>query len=135
MRRRVDEKLVASRVKAVSDLQAAEVRARADRRLALRKLLTPEQQQKLRQLTRERSARARRPRGAAPGRDRRRAGSVRSAALALAIGSAAATRDETTDGLATSERELVRACQAGDRAAFDRLVERHQRDVYRLCYR
>jgi RNA polymerase sigma-70 factor (ECF subfamily) len=34
-----------------------------------------------------------------------------------------------------SERELVRACQAGDRAAFDRLVERHQRDVYRLCFR
>ena len=52
----VDEKLVASRVRAVSDLQAAEVRARADRRLAMRKVLTPEQQQKLRQLTRERRA-------------------------------------------------------------------------------
>jgi Spy/CpxP family protein refolding chaperone len=49
----VDEKLVATRVRAVSDLQAAEVRARADRRLAVRKVLTPEQQEKLRQLMRE----------------------------------------------------------------------------------
>jgi len=29
----------------------------------------------------------------------------------------------------------VRACQRGDREAFDRLVERYQRAVYRLCYR
>jgi Spy/CpxP family protein refolding chaperone len=50
----VDEKLVAARVRAVADLQAAEVRARADRRLALRKMLTPEQQGKLKQLMRER---------------------------------------------------------------------------------
>jgi Spy/CpxP family protein refolding chaperone len=57
----VDEKLIATRVRAVSDLQAAEVRAQADSRLALRKVLTPEQQQKLRQLTRER----RQERGAA----------------------------------------------------------------------
>ena len=64
----VDEKLVASRVKAVSDLEAAEVRARADRRLALRKLLTPEQQEKLRQLTRER-VRARSAARRGPGRD------------------------------------------------------------------
>jgi RNA polymerase sigma-70 factor, ECF subfamily len=34
-----------------------------------------------------------------------------------------------------AERETVAACQSGDRAAFDRLVERYQRDVYRLCYR
>jgi RNA polymerase sigma-70 factor (ECF subfamily) len=33
------------------------------------------------------------------------------------------------------EREVVRACQRGDREAFDRLVERYQRNVYRLCYR
>ena len=33
------------------------------------------------------------------------------------------------------EREAILACQRGDRAAFDRLVERHQRDVYRLCFR
>jgi Spy/CpxP family protein refolding chaperone len=65
----VDEKLVASRVRAVSDLQAAEVRARADRRLAVRKVLTPEQQQKLRQLTREgRSERAGTWRGRGAGR-------------------------------------------------------------------
>ena len=33
------------------------------------------------------------------------------------------------------DREAILACQAGDRAAFDRLVERHQRQVYRLCFR
>jgi RNA polymerase sigma-70 factor (ECF subfamily) len=33
------------------------------------------------------------------------------------------------------DREAIEACQRGDRAAFDRLVERYQRDVYRLCYR
>jgi RNA polymerase sigma-70 factor (ECF subfamily) len=52
----------------------------------------------------------------------------------LTSGPFAASR--TGEGsLREAERELVRACQAGDRAAFDRLVERHQRDVYRLCYR
>ena len=34
-----------------------------------------------------------------------------------------------------ADRETVAACQRGDREAFDRLVERHQREVYRLCYR
>src|SRR5947208_5453762 len=29
----------------------------------------------------------------------------------------------------------IEAAQGGDRQAFDRLVERYQRDVYRLCYR
>ena len=29
----------------------------------------------------------------------------------------------------------VEACRRGEREAFDRLVERYQRDVYRLCYR
>jgi RNA polymerase sigma-70 factor (ECF subfamily) len=33
------------------------------------------------------------------------------------------------------DREAVEACQHGNRDAFDRLVERYQRDVYRLCYR
>jgi RNA polymerase sigma-70 factor (ECF subfamily) len=33
------------------------------------------------------------------------------------------------------EREEILACQRGEREAFDRLVERYQRDVYRLCYR
>jgi RNA polymerase sigma-70 factor, ECF subfamily len=33
------------------------------------------------------------------------------------------------------DREAIEACQRGDREAFDRLVERYQRNVYRLCYR
>ena len=36
---------------------------------------------------------------------------------------------------AATDAELVRACQAGDRTAFDALVQRHQRQVYGLCYR
>ena len=35
----------------------------------------------------------------------------------------------------TSDTELVGACVAGDRGAFDTLVRRHQRHVYQLCYR
>lgn len=37
--------------------------------------------------------------------------------------------------LHVEDREAVEACQGGEREAFDRLVERYQRDVYRLCYR
>jgi RNA polymerase sigma-70 factor (ECF subfamily) len=33
------------------------------------------------------------------------------------------------------EREAIAACQRGDREAFDLLVERYQRDIYRLCFR
>ena len=33
------------------------------------------------------------------------------------------------------DRDAILAAQNGDRSAFDRLVERHQRDIYRLCYR
>jgi RNA polymerase sigma-70 factor (ECF subfamily) len=33
------------------------------------------------------------------------------------------------------DRELVAACQRGEREAFDELVERYQRDIYRLCFR
>jgi len=33
------------------------------------------------------------------------------------------------------ETELVRACLAGTRGAFDIIVERHRRSVYQLCYR
>jgi RNA polymerase sigma-70 factor (ECF subfamily) len=40
-----------------------------------------------------------------------------------------------TDPQATADEELVRACAAGDRGAFDTLVARHQRQVYLLCYR
>lgn len=34
-----------------------------------------------------------------------------------------------------TDEALVRRCQAGDRAAFDDLVRRHERQIYRLCYR
>jgi len=34
-----------------------------------------------------------------------------------------------------TDAELVQACLAGRREAFDLLVERHQRHVYQLCYR
>lgn len=33
------------------------------------------------------------------------------------------------------DRDAILACQRGERAAFDLLVQRYQRDVYRLCYR
>ena len=38
-------------------------------------------------------------------------------------------------GNGASDEALVRAARAGDRAAFDTLVERHQRLVYGVCYR
>ena len=50
----------------------------------------------------------------------------------------AASREETRgreSPLREADREAVLACQGGQREAFDRLVERYQRDVYRLCYR
>ncbi len=34
-----------------------------------------------------------------------------------------------------AEWQIVEACQRGDREAFDQLVVRYQRDIYRLCYR
>lgn len=47
-----------------------------------------------------------------------------------------------SDGAATpsprgreDDRDTILRCQRGEREAFDRLVERYQRDVYRLCYR
>ena len=33
------------------------------------------------------------------------------------------------------DRRVVVACQQGQREAFDELVERYQRDIYRLCFR
>jgi Spy/CpxP family protein refolding chaperone len=62
--RTVDEKAVAAKVKAISDLEAAALKARTDERLAMRRLLTPEQQEKLKQL----GPRGRRGRAARPGR-------------------------------------------------------------------
>jgi Spy/CpxP family protein refolding chaperone len=49
----VDEKALNAKVKELSDLQASALRARVDSRLALRKVVNPEQQQKLRRLMRE----------------------------------------------------------------------------------
>lgn len=50
----------------------------------------------------------------------------------------AASRDASRPsraGLRDDDREALEACRRGEREAFDRLVERYQRDVYRLCYR
>lgn len=44
-------------------------------------------------------------------------------------------REPLRDPPDRDDGELVRAAAAGDRAAFDALVTRHQRNVYRLCYR
>lgn len=56
--------------------------------------------------------------------------------LAAPIGLAAA-HDAARVSAASREddREAILASQRGDREAFDRLVERHQREIYRLCYR
>src|SRR6187549_686932 len=59
-------------------------------------------------------------------------------ALVLPVGLAAAggaSRPHEVRGLREDDRQAVEACQQGEREAFDRLVERYQRDVYRLCYR
>jgi Spy/CpxP family protein refolding chaperone len=66
----VDEKAVAAKVKAISDLQAAALQARTSERLAMRRVLTPEQQAKMKQLApRGRAGRAgRMGRAGRPGR-------------------------------------------------------------------
>ena len=53
---------------------------------------------------------------------------------------ALATTDDSGAELAPArpredDRDAIAACQGGEREAFDRLVEKYQRDVYRLCYR
>ncbi|MPY87250.1 MAG: sigma-70 family RNA polymerase sigma factor [Luteitalea sp.] len=48
----------------------------------------------------------------------------------FAASPASSARDTAAD-----EPALVRAARAGDRRAFDQLVERHQRIVYAACYR
>ena len=40
-----------------------------------------------------------------------------------------------TSGTEPDDADLVRAAAGGDRHAFDALVDRHQRNIYRLCYR
>ncbi len=47
---------------------------------------------------------------------------------------APATRAQA-DAARDEERAAILACQRGDTRAFDSLVERYQRSVYRLCYR
>jgi RNA polymerase sigma-70 factor, ECF subfamily len=49
--------------------------------------------------------------------------------------SAVSEANPTTDLSALDDRALVAAATAGDRAAFDVLVRRHQRTVYAVCYR
>jgi len=39
------------------------------------------------------------------------------------------------DVSAFTDTQLVEACRAGHRGAFDVIVERHRRSVYQLCYR
>jgi len=57
-------------------------------------------------------------------------------AIALPIGLAAkAAVPDAAPPSREAEREAVAACQRGEREAFDRLVVRYQRDVYRLCFR
>jgi RNA polymerase sigma-70 factor, ECF subfamily len=58
-----------------------------------------------------------------------------SMAAALEWPSALACAGPPTAAAREDDRDAVLACQRGEREAFDRLVERYQRDVYRLCYR
>ncbi len=51
--------------------------------------------------------------------------------LAASTGAAA----DAASRLRLDDREAVEACRRGEKEAFDRLVTRYQRDVYRLCYR
>jgi RNA polymerase sigma-70 factor (ECF subfamily) len=61
---------------------------------------------------------------------------VTSHALALPLGLAASpARPGDARAAREAEGEVLAACRRGEREAFDRLVERYQRDVYRLCYR
>ncbi len=61
----VDQKAIDAKVKAISDLQAAELKARTDQQMALKRILTPEQQEKMKQLRQTRRAERR---GARPAR-------------------------------------------------------------------
>ncbi len=59
-----------------------------------------------------------------------------SSSLALPLGLAAAEPSAEGGVLPReAEREAIEACRRGEREAFDQLVLRYQRDVYRLCYR
>lgn len=58
-----------------------------------------------------------------------------STASALPFGLAAAAPPDGGALPREAEREAIEACRRGEREAFDRLVVRYQRDVYRLCFR
>jgi RNA polymerase sigma-70 factor (ECF subfamily) len=47
----------------------------------------------------------------------------------------AAAGEDAAAAAGDVERDAIAACRRGEREAFDVLVERYQRDVYRLCYR
>lgn len=59
-----------------------------------------------------------------------------SVALALPIGLASSAVPRQGAALERdAERDAIAACQRGEREAFDLLVARYQRPIYRLCYR
>lgn len=66
-----DERAIAAKVKEVSELQAAALRARVDARLAVAKLLTPEQREQLKHLRGPGWRREHGPAGMRPGRGTR----------------------------------------------------------------
>jgi len=76
----VDEKAVAAKTRELGDLQAAALKARVDGQLAMRKVLTAEQHEKLQQLHRQRGREPRPagpgPRGPRPGRGPGRPGGI-----------------------------------------------------------
>ena len=57
------------------------------------------------------------------------------AILPLPLTASGGTAHAGAAGLREDDRQAILACQRGEREAFDRLVERYQRDVYRLCFR
>jgi RNA polymerase sigma-70 factor (ECF subfamily) len=57
------------------------------------------------------------------------------AVFPLPLSASGGTVRAAAAGLREDDREAVQACQRGEREAFDRLVERYQRNVYRLCFR
>jgi RNA polymerase sigma-70 factor (ECF subfamily) len=59
--------------------------------------------------------------------------SVQAPALPLTL--AGQVSREGTRTPRDAEGEAIAACQRGEREAFDALVVRYQRDIYRLCYR
>jgi RNA polymerase sigma-70 factor (ECF subfamily) len=60
---------------------------------------------------------------------------MNSSALTASVLLQAAAAEPGSRTLRDDEREALEACRRGEREAFDLLVERYQRDVYRLCYR